>query len=579
MRRLMIPLLALFTVFSFTTAVQGQNNVSWTGQYFGNPDFQTPVVATRVDSDISFNWGYDAPLFGMPSDNFSVRWFSSAYFSAGTYRFTARADDYIRVVVDNNTVLDTFTPRRVDEVVLTEVTLTEGFHNIRVDYREVSGPAFLRLDWTLLQAAQTPADALRWVAEYYNNTTLAGSPAAIVNETSPSHNWGSGSPVSAVSDDNFSARWRTTVVDAGTYLLDIAADDGVRVYVDGQIIVNQWHGARPDRYTATFNVAPGTARSLTVEYFETVGLAFLDFDIVNLDDTQRPVWNVEYFNNRDLRGTPVAREVLLDVSANWGNDAPVNTLPRDEFSVRWTSEQELPSGSYKFTLSGDDGMRVYVDNRLIIDEWHLATADEYEAVIALREGEHTIVVEFFEASGIAFIEYEQALTTEPPSVDDSLIPRANATITAPRLNVRTQPTTDAQIIQRVEGGGVYDVVGKNADSTWWQILVNGQPGWVFANYVSVDRPGAVPITSANDAPDVPLTGITGIIGVDVNVRSDPGASEALLGTIRAGARVNLVGRNASMSWIQIEFRGTVGWILRSTLESIPNGVLRDLPVR
>lgn len=558
-----------------TPDVSAQSGATWTALYFANRDWNPPATASRIDSSINFNWGLGAPFAGMPVDDFSVRWASSVYFTAGRYRFATRADDYVRLTVNSRVVLDTFESRQVDELVVAEVDLSEGYHNLILDYQERTGPAFVSLEWTLLQARPEASSSISWFAEYYDNTTLSGSPSAILTESTPSHNWGNGSPVPSVSADNFSARWTGTVNQPGQYLVNVEADDGVRVYVDGQLIINEWHSARAETYSATFTVT--NPRTVQVEYFEAVGLAILDFDIVNLDTTDDVVWTAEYYNNRNLSGSPVLRVPTLGVSNQWGTGNPAPGVRNDDFSVRWTSVQNLTSGFYRVRVNADDGVRVYVDGQMILDEWHLASANTYEAGFPInRSGDHVIVVEYFESGGAAFIDYEMSTTTAPPS---QLVPRANATITAPRLNVRAMPSTTAEIVQRVEGGGVYGVVGKNADSTWWQILVGGQTGWVFGTFVNIDNPAAVPVTNAGDGPDVQQTGITGRIAVDVNVRSQPSTRGALLDVLRTGTTVNLVGRNSSTTWIQIEYRGIVGWILRSTLQPVGNSILSQLPVR
>ncbi|WP_410968985.1 PA14 domain-containing protein, partial [Salmonella sp. SAL4444] len=71
-----------------------------------------------------------------------------------------------------------------------------------------------------------------WTAQYYANPTLSGSPTLIQTESSPTHDWGTGSPVVSIPPDNFSARWTSTrTVEAGTYQISVRVDDGVRVFV------------------------------------------------------------------------------------------------------------------------------------------------------------------------------------------------------------------------------------------------------------------------------------------------------------------------------------------------------------
>ena len=59
-----------------------------------------------------------------------------------------------------------------------------------------------------------------------------------------------------------------------------------------------------------------------------------------------------------------------EIDFAWGTESPVpQYLIRDAFSVRWTGTLDLPAGEYEFTTSTDDGVRLWVNEQLIIDKW------------------------------------------------------------------------------------------------------------------------------------------------------------------------------------------------------------------
>ena len=89
------------------------------------------------------------------------------------------------------------------------------------------------------------------------------------------------------------------------------------------------------------------------------------------------------------------------VNFDWGYGAPAPGLPVDYFSVRWTRTLELQGGSYQFFAESDDGVRVWVDGQLIIDQWHNATGSTYSTTISLSSGVHEVRVEYYEATQIA----------------------------------------------------------------------------------------------------------------------------------------------------------------------------------
>ena len=110
-------------------------------------------------------------------------------------------------------------------------------------------------------------------AQYFNNTTLSGS-AALQRTEAINFNWGAGSPGAGVGIDRFSARW-TGQIEApltGSYQLQTVSDDGVRVSLNGQQIINNWTDHGPTTNTsAAINLTGGTKVSITVEYYENAG--------------------------------------------------------------------------------------------------------------------------------------------------------------------------------------------------------------------------------------------------------------------------------------------------------------------
>jgi len=76
-------------------------------------------------------------------------------------------------------------------------------------------------------------------------------------------------------------------------------------------------------------------------------------------------------------------------------------VPADSFSAPWTT-QALESGRYTFSTYSDDGVRLYVDGRRVVDSWRPIRGYR-SATLDLAAGEHTIVLEYFERGGIALV--------------------------------------------------------------------------------------------------------------------------------------------------------------------------------
>ena len=125
--------------------------------------------------------------------------------------------------------------------------------------------------------------AMPWMATYWNNRDLNGAPVLQRPEgVSLNYNWGSGSPASQVNANNFSARWqRAWAVGGGSYRMFVRSDDGVRVYMDGQLLYEDWT-IHPVRTFSRDLWIPRGYHSFVVEYFEAEGEAVLGLDFARL---------------------------------------------------------------------------------------------------------------------------------------------------------------------------------------------------------------------------------------------------------------------------------------------------------
>ena len=79
-----------------------------------------------------------------------------------------------------------------------------------------------------------------WQVTYWNNVTLSGDPAYQGQTSTLGGDWGEGSPRTGVNVDRFSARW-SRYVDLGkaTYRFAATSDDGIRLYVDGSLLIDR----------------------------------------------------------------------------------------------------------------------------------------------------------------------------------------------------------------------------------------------------------------------------------------------------------------------------------------------------
>ena len=114
----------------------------------------------------------------------------------------------------------------------------------------------------------------------------------------------------------------------------------------------------------------------------------------------------QYFGNSDLLGTPLMVRVDPAIRFNWGAGSPApGIIPPDFFSVRWTRSQWFDAGQVRFVVRMDDGVRVWVDGALIIDDWKNGSLRTVSSERYLDAGWHNLRVEYFERTGDASIDF------------------------------------------------------------------------------------------------------------------------------------------------------------------------------
>ena len=457
-----VSVMLLSTMFQTASAQSGS---VWTAEYYNNPYLSGAPVVTRQDGVIAFNWGSAAPLPEVIADRFSVRWASDPYFATGTYRFYILADDNAALRVDFpfQPQIDTFNNPAVGQILSVDIALKAGLHHIQVDYRDVTGNAYVYVTWANLATNPTgpnfpvpqaplPVGGV-WTAQYYANPGLIGTPSMILNESTPSHTWGAGSPSASIPSDNFSARW--------------------------------------------------------------------------------------------------------------------------------TSVQTFNTGGYHISVHADDGVRVYVDGAMLINEWHTATNAAYTANITLLAGQHNLQIDYCEATGIAFLDFNLIpVTVNPPSIMN-LTTTTGSVIMAARLNVRRDPNSKSGILVKINLHETYPVLGRNSDSSWWQININGTVGWVYWRFFDVNNPEMVPMITSSTSPSLnqlPVTGFIATALATVNVRNAPNSSGAILGQIALNNQMSIVGRNTSNTWWQVNYGVITGWVNARYAQLQADAILANIPI-
>ena len=113
-------------------------------------------------------------------------------------------------------------------------------------------------------------------------------------------------------------------------------------------------------------------------------------------------WAANYYANRDLSGSPVLTQRVDSIQFNWGAGSPGPSVPADNFSARYQRTMSFGTGTYEFRATYDDGIRIYVDGQVLLNDWREGSARSSSAQKMLS-GQHDIRVEYFDATGSAAV--------------------------------------------------------------------------------------------------------------------------------------------------------------------------------
>lgn len=317
-------------------------------------------------------------------------------------------------------------------------------------------------------------------------------------------------------------------------------------------------------------------------------------------------WTGSYFNTPDLSGSPVLTKIDAQINFNYGASSPVpGVINADNFSIRWTGQQVFTAGVYRFTATAETGIRVTIDGTVIIDK--LASTGASQTInqdVQIADGTRTIQVDFVALTGNAAVQFfwtagagtgtpgatagPPTATFTPSSTSLPAIPpgalRATV-IKANILNVRDAPSLGANRLGRILRGQTYQIVGRDANARWFLLQLSTMQAWAWGYYLSVDgNEFNAPVVSAGAGtlssipPGYSDTGVIIVTEAGMRLRGEPNTTSPQTGRIPWGSFLPVVGRVSDNSWLQVVWKGTVGWVYAPYTE-IRQGDINAVPIR
>ena len=114
-------------------------------------------------------------------------------------------------------------------------------------------------------------------------------------------------------------------------------------------------------------------------------------------------FQAEYFNNKQMEGTPVLAREEKEINHDWGENAPAEGINKDGFSARWRATY-TPDHDMKvlITARGDDGFRLNINGKKLLDKWYQHEALTTTVAYTFEKGKpYQIDFQYYEEKGSA----------------------------------------------------------------------------------------------------------------------------------------------------------------------------------
>jgi uncharacterized protein YgiM (DUF1202 family) len=318
----------------------------------------------------------------------------------------------------------------------------------------------------LIGPTQAQEFGVNWSGTFFADPNFGGNPVPVSAINGLNFNFSDGIPVvNGIKPlgnraTNWSARFTSTQNFAGgRFTFNVTSDDGVRLIIDGQIVLDKFVGRDRTTDVVTQDLTAGP-HNLTVEYFNGIGAAVLQVN-----------W------------------VLAGPSATAGpspTPGPTNT-PRP------TGLPPIPSGSLTATVIRASVLNVRSAPSAFADRVGRILRGQTYQVVGRDPKARWFLLQLsgFRAWALGYYLYIDGNEFNAPVASTFVLqgnPASSSGIVAiskATLKLRRLPTIYSEQIGRVTWGGAVGVVGRTRAGDWWQVVWKGTVGWVVSGFLQI----------------------------------------------------------------------------------------------